>query len=364
VLIAQFPGSAFLDSLNAEFGAATRVDVATAWARVTGVGHLLPGFKEVLGRGGRVRIVVGLDSDNTSFEGLAMLLTLGKGAKVWVRHNEVWPIFHPKLYAFRSAAECRVFVGSNNMTGAGLVDNEEMSALLKEGLGGDLEQSLDEYLGRITAKGDGLARRLDEKLLGSLLKHGYVDREARLRGKSVNRVRTGRASKKLFGSVLPKRRALPKGTPLATQIEPDPKLPVGGWTRVFLRLRVARRTQGQLPVTVVREFRRRLGLTPEDGPLEVIHRGTGKAQIVTPTYPARAKGNAANTYKIEAFEPKGSVVVKLELIGRDVVLELVDTVDPVGASIERFILDGQKGPTPLTVSTRPGTANATLYRFD
>src|SRR5204863_7907540 len=61
---------------------------------------------------------------------ISMLLELEGDVRVYVRHNEATPIFHPKLYGFRSGVECRVLVGSNNMTGAGLSQNEEVAALL------------------------------------------------------------------------------------------------------------------------------------------------------------------------------------------------------------------------------------------
>jgi len=76
MLIPQFYGRPFVDTLVREFAGADRAYVATAWVRASGVGLLWDSITNMLGRGGRLRIVAGIDRENTSREGLAMLLAL------------------------------------------------------------------------------------------------------------------------------------------------------------------------------------------------------------------------------------------------------------------------------------------------
>ncbi|WP_204310960.1 hypothetical protein, partial [Stenotrophomonas maltophilia] len=88
---------------------------------------------------------------------------------------------------------------SNNMTGAGLSQNEEVAALLVEEVGGQLERSLKAYMRQLRDPADGLARRLDEHLLDQLARAGYVESEARLRGKAGNSGPSLPPANRLFG---------------------------------------------------------------------------------------------------------------------------------------------------------------------
>ena len=130
MLIPQYcDSSPFVNVLQKELAQAERVDIASAWARASGVGLLWKALTDLLERGGGVRAVIGLDLENTSIEGLEMLLKLQGQVELWVRHNEASTTYHPKLYAFETATHARVYVGSNNLTGAGLSANEELSAI-------------------------------------------------------------------------------------------------------------------------------------------------------------------------------------------------------------------------------------------
>lgn len=376
MLIPQFYGRPFVDTLAREFAAADRSYIATAWVRASGVGLLWNSVTGMLGRGGRLRIVAGIDRENTSREGLAMLLELEGDVRVYVRHNEATPIFHPKLYGFRSGVECRVLVGSNNLTGAGLSQNEEVAALLVEEVGGQLERSLKAYMRQLRDPADGLARRLDEHLLDQLARAGYVESEARLRGKAGNSGPYLPPADRLFGSRQPVRRRIPASVPLPSGIEPRPETPVADWNRVFVKLRLARGTQGQLPLAVAREVRRRLGEDDLDGPFTVIDRHTRAERQISPTYPRR-RPEAANTYKIEAMPAQGHAILKLELVGRRILAEFFDSAQADGQAVYEFLIDGLRSEPPSTVdpngaaarraagqSLEDATEGVTLYRFD
>lgn len=364
MLLPQLYGNPLADVLSDEASNALRIDIATAWARASGVGLLWDAIDAFLKKGGKLRVVVGLDRDNSSVEGLALLLAFKGDVKIWVRHNESSSaIFHPKLYAFRTISECRVIVGSNNMTGAGLVSNEELSSILVEGRNGQLEKKLKEYMSSLRDTSGNLAKRLNQSLLAELEDAGYVSPEATLRGKSANQARSSIPKKKLFGTKTPPRKGVSKRAPLPNSIEPDVRTPVAGWRRVFIRLRLARGTQGQLPVAIARQIRRRLGEKITDGPINVILRNTNEKRKISPTYAARSPGSA-NTYKIEAFQPQGDAIMKLELIGSEVVVEQFDTADKTGKAINDFIEAGLKMSPPQTVATTKDLMAATLYRFD
>lgn len=366
MLFPQLAGMPLGPRLKAEFEHAERVDIATAWVRASGIRHLKEPLEALLGRGGAATIVVGLDADNTSIEGLSELLALHPAAalQLVVRHNEAAPIFHPKLYAFRTAGECRIIVGSNNLTESGLWLNEEASGLLAEPRGGKLETSLDQYMATLTDGASTLSRPLTADLLKKLIEYGYVKPEASLPGKAANRLRRQRkATERLFGFQTPKRRPPRTQAPSqAMPIEPRSDTPVGEWRRIFLRLRLSRGTQAQIPAAVVRAIRAKLGYAELDGPLEVtVAGGDGGKQKISPTYTG---GNPTpNTYKFEAFQPTGNPLLRIDVVGQNVTVEKLDSNDPTGEIVEDFILEGRDRDPPITFSRRSGE-HATLWRFD
>ena len=376
MLIPQLYGKPFADTLNQELGRAQFAYFATAWVRASGVGLLWHGLTDMLGRKGRLVVVAGIDRDNTSQEGLAMLLALQGDVRVYVRHNEASPIFHPKLYGFRAGEECRVYVGSNNLTGAGLSQNEELSALHVERTGGRLEQSLEQYMGQLCDPASGLAMQLDQVLLDRLVGAGYVDSEARLRGKAGKSRVSRPPNERIFGSRQPFRRQIPPTVPVPNAIEPGRDTPMGDWNRVFIKLRLARGTQGQIPLAVARDVRRRLGEAGLDGPFTVIDRHSRAERQISPTYPKR-RPELANTYKIEAMPAEGHVILKLELLGKKVLAEFFDSAQADGQAVYEFLLDGLRIEPAKTVDPNGVVARrangqtiedvvneVTLYRFD
>ena len=373
MLIPQyFDRSPFVDVLRKEVAGATRVDIASAWARASGVGLLWNAMNDLLGRGGAIRAVIGIDRENTSIEGLQMLLDLKGAVELWVRHNEASSIYHPKLYGFETATHTRVYIGSNNLTGAGLSSNEELSAFLSEPKGGSLQTSLVDYMAVLVDTADNLSHPLDAAFLKRLIDGGYVLPEARLRSKSKRSQSNAPKSGALFGFKAPKRRKVPAAL-LPGPIDPGPETPEVDWKRVFVKLRLARGTQGQLPVPVARELRRRLGEKEEDGPIPIILKNNDVPRVISPTFAKRSPDHA-NTYKIEALATENDPVIKIELIGKQVLVEQFDTATPAGAAILRFLLDGLHTDPVQTVSRglpegtpaeiEEAAKGVTLYRYD
>lgn len=89
---------------------AKSVDLAIAFAMDSGVALLEPWFREMLARGGRLRIVVGDYLETTDPTALARLLDL-EGAELFVFETGGLS-FHPKAWLFRAAdarggSDCR-----------------------------------------------------------------------------------------------------------------------------------------------------------------------------------------------------------------------------------------------------------------
>jgi HKD family nuclease len=369
-LFPQFRGTPFGPRLARELQdeAVTAVDVATAWVRASGLVHVQTGLIDALGRGAAVRVVVGIDADNTSEEGLRGLLEIAdRGApnqmRVYVRHNEAGPIFHPKLYVFRTADQVRAYIGSNNLTQSGLFQNDELSVRVRQPRGGQLDAQLEQLIRRVTRLEDPLNKRLTPPLLERLIGRGYIKAEARLI--ATQRARSGLARVKdpIFGSErrVPVRPALPAAPPVtiaATSVAPVAVRP--DWHAVYLRVRLARGTQAQIPIWVVREIRRRMGLTPQDGTVTVRSRVTGENRGINPAY---ARGSL-NTYKIEAREARGEPLLVIEPVGNTLFYEFLDATRPVGSEALRLLNEGFETDPPQTLQTAKDREHSTWVRFE
>ena len=145
---------------------------AVAFVKRSGVKHIaaqLAAFAEA----GEVEIIVGIDHQGTSYEGLdGLLRAASPNGRVVVFHNRLRYTFHPKLYLFKSATHAEVVVGSGNLTEGGLFTNYE--AALR--LGFDLAkpedaaalQSVESALDEWSNLGSGTAFALDDGLLSRL----------------------------------------------------------------------------------------------------------------------------------------------------------------------------------------------------
>jgi hypothetical protein len=103
-------------------------------------------------------------------------------------------------------------------------------------------------------------------------------------------------------------------------------------------------------------------LADRDGPLDVAIAGTTGTQRISPAYTKRNE-YTPNTYKFEAFKPKGNALLRIELVGQQVIVEKLDSEDAAGKIIEQFILDGLETDPPATYRKR-NDEHATLWRFD
>lgn len=178
--------------------------VAVAWINYAGAERIRVPARNFLARGGSIHATVGLDFGNTTYEGLASLLDLEDGLSDIATHvfcdESPACTFHPKIFLFSNALRARLFVGSNNMTGAGLRTNVEAA----------LEFSSEANDNTILTAGQALrawqndphnrSKRLTRELLDQLWEQKYVLTEEEIRDRRRSEVRS-RSSRRqpLFG---------------------------------------------------------------------------------------------------------------------------------------------------------------------
>lgn len=122
-------GSVLLSEL--ERGHWTQLDIATAFARFSGVRHFSQHIHKIA-MTGKVRIAVGLDMGGTSVESLKELLaSVEPHGSIYVFHDGSHAIFHPKIYLLSNRHEASGLIGSSNLTESGLFSNYEANVHFK-----------------------------------------------------------------------------------------------------------------------------------------------------------------------------------------------------------------------------------------
>ncbi|MCO6384917.1 DUF3427 domain-containing protein [Oceanicola sp. 502str15] len=125
---------------------AQSVDLAVAFAMDSGVALLEPWLRELLARGGRLRIVVGDYLDTTDPTALGRLHDL-EGAELYVFETGGLS-FHPKAWLFRAADKRgAAIVGSSNLSQSALSDGVEWN-LHSEDAADQVATAFEDLLGR------------------------------------------------------------------------------------------------------------------------------------------------------------------------------------------------------------------------
>jgi HKD family nuclease len=306
----------------------TKADIGVAWVRRSGVRHLLPSFTEFLQRGGSLRLVVGIDIENTSKEGLEDLLSLAQRGtvQIFVYHNEASVTFHPKVYLFRNDSSACLIIGSNNLTEAGLFTNTEAGLQVKARVTDPIVLEAIETLDSWCDASEGLARQLNIQLLQDLVTEGYILPETMLRERrrdSETRARTQRADqgprRRLFGTKAIRAPRPPEPATAAPPSQPRASQRTMGRGRVgsgpgqqptgtvlLMRIRSARGTQVQIPIRIYR-------LPFFHGVREITSTHDQSVRGIHQTRPERG-GGAVNTLKVEIPETREMVepVMRLE----------------------------------------------------
>jgi len=184
-------GSLICQELDSEYGSRRkwqRFEFATAWVNQPGAERIKGSARAFLAEGGCIRATVGLDFSSTSYEGLCNLLDLeGESADitthVFFDENRACT-FHPKVFLFSNAKQARLFVGSNNMTGAGLDTNMEAALGVTGAVDDETMLAASQTLAAWRdERSDSRSQRLTHAFLEQLLDQGYVRTEEQLRNR-------------------------------------------------------------------------------------------------------------------------------------------------------------------------------------
>ena len=141
-------GKFIIEALSGVHGPFDLFQVAVAFAKRSGVQHIEAKLKEFVGNGKNARIVVGIDLNGTTAEGLeALLNAIGNKGDLLVNHDEdMFVTFHPKIYFFESDDRAILTVGSGNLTAGGLYSNDEGFAILELDKSEAVDQAvIDQY---------------------------------------------------------------------------------------------------------------------------------------------------------------------------------------------------------------------------
>lgn len=125
------------------------VDLAIAFAMDSGVALLEPWFRDLLARGGRLRVVVGDYLDTTDPAALGRLLDLEE-AELYV-FETAGLSFHPKAWLFRAADRQGAIVGSSNLSESALRTGVEWN-LHAEDASGEVAHAFEDLLSRAEVK--------------------------------------------------------------------------------------------------------------------------------------------------------------------------------------------------------------------
>jgi hypothetical protein len=201
--------------------------IAVAFAKATGVAHLSQGLQQFRNSGGIIDVSVGIDHQNTSQEGLALLLQLAD--HVYIFHNPGPDTFHPKIYLFERTGQAATLIsGSSNLTAGGLYTNYEMNIMAELDLAVPEDmatyQALSEYLDTLMNPTSGNVALLDSTLLSELVQSRWVVNEtpSTVATRTVPRAPAGSRASHLFRRVPPPRppTIVPSAIPTAAPIPP------------------------------------------------------------------------------------------------------------------------------------------------
>lgn len=163
-------------------------EFAVAWLNHSGAERIEESVREFLAKGGCMHATVGLDFGSTTYEGLSSLLDLEDGGAHITTHlfcdENPACTFHPKVFLFGNAEHARLFVGSNNMTGAGLATNVETALVFSCALDDETIRGASQTLAAWRdERSDSRIRRLTRELLEELRDRRYVLTEEELRNR-------------------------------------------------------------------------------------------------------------------------------------------------------------------------------------
>jgi HKD family nuclease len=111
------------------FSSNSKVDIAVAFLKSSGLDLIEKELKAALRRGVKINLIVGLDFGFSEYEALKKLLELFekyKNANLYFAQGS-GGVFHPKLYLFSNKIAATIIAGSPNFTKGGFSENIECS---------------------------------------------------------------------------------------------------------------------------------------------------------------------------------------------------------------------------------------------
>ncbi len=142
-----------------------RMECMVAFAKSSGFKFLQKNLEKALAAGLEARFAIGLSLFLTEPKLLRDLLKLEGKNKLSLYISNTSETFHPKIYALSNGKHCTVLIGSANLTGGGLMENYEASALIDDPEG-KLMKSVCGHINELIA---------DEVLVRAIKSMGSID---------------------------------------------------------------------------------------------------------------------------------------------------------------------------------------------
>lgn len=195
-------GIQFIEAI--ERGVYSQLTIMVAYAKLSGVNRLFPYIDKFHRNGGKVRFVIGIDQQNTTYDALVQLSKLSD--ELYIFHSEnLSQTFHIKCYWLSGKHDCWYAIGSNNLTSGGLFSNYELSTIYltygNEALSANAE--LDAIYSTYTNSNSACCHEADPTFINQLLNNNYVIKEIEQRkalAETVEQHKKTTTSEKLFGN--------------------------------------------------------------------------------------------------------------------------------------------------------------------
>lgn len=106
----------------------TRLEIAVAWAKRSGLRFIREQIEDFTARGGELHLIIGIDAGGASRQGIELAYSLATTCAIF--HHPSSRTFHPKAYIATGTNCAQAIIGSNNLTQGGLFENFETSIRL------------------------------------------------------------------------------------------------------------------------------------------------------------------------------------------------------------------------------------------
>lgn len=160
--------------------------IMVAYAKLSGVYRLLPYMKAFKERQGKLRCIVGIDQNNTTYDALYQLNSIMD--ELYVFHSENFTqTFHVKCYWLSGDQDIWYAVGSNNLTAGGLFSNYEMS-ITNHATGDDSLAGIDKLekiYSNYSSDSSLCCHKVTNEFLDKLLENGYISKELEVRKQMI-----------------------------------------------------------------------------------------------------------------------------------------------------------------------------------